>query len=139
MAVPPKALDEAERREAIGALPWIFVTLLGVAAGVTVVFLVMRVLMKTGGSCASGGPYVSTRPCPDVVWLMPVGIVAGAILALVYFLKKPARAPSFASLFWPALFLSLGWNFFEFGLSPPDGTGLAWGFLVYNAPAPLMA
>jgi hypothetical protein len=32
-------------------------------------------------------------------------------------------------LAWPALFLSLGWNFLEFGVQPPGG-GLAWGWLV---------
>jgi Short C-terminal domain len=31
---------------------------------------------------------------------------------------------------WPALFLSLGWNFLEFGLDPPGPGGLEWGWLV---------
>jgi len=130
MAASPKALDETERREAVSALPWVFLSLLGVAAAITLVFLTMRVVMSIGGSCASGGPYVNARPCPSTVWLMPVGIVGGLILAFVYILKKPARAPSFASLFWPALFLSLGWNFLEFGLWPPGGQGLEWGWLI---------
>ena len=45
MAVSPKALDETERREALHALPWVFLALLGVAGGITLVFLVMRVVM----------------------------------------------------------------------------------------------
>lgn len=121
---------EIERRGALRALPWVFVSLFGVAAGLAIVYVVMRALMQIGGSCASGGPYVSTRPCPDVVWLMPVGIVGGAFLGLVYIFAKPARAPSFVSLAWPALFLSLGWNFLDFGLSPPGRQGLEWGWLV---------
>lgn len=130
MATPPPAILDSERREAMRALPWVFLSFCGVAAGLTLTFLVMRAVMAVGGSCASGGPYVSARPCPDVAWLMPVGIVGGVILALVYMLKKPARAPSFTSLLWPALFLSLGWNFLEFGLAPPGGKGLEWGWLV---------
>ena len=32
---------------------------------------------------------------------------------------------------WPALFLSLGWNFLDYGLDPPGGDdGLVWGWLV---------
>ena len=130
MANASESLSEGEKREAIRALPWVFVSLLGVAAGLTIVFLVMRVAMEMGGSCASGGPYVSARPCPDVMWLMPVGIVGGLFFALIYVLKKPARAPSFTSFAWPALFLSLGWNFLEFGLQPPGRTGLDWGWLI---------
>ena len=28
-----------------------------------------------------------------------------------------------AAFAWPALFLSLGWNFFEFGFNPPGDVG----------------
>jgi len=48
------------------ALPWVFVSFCGVVIGLTLTFLVMRALMAIGGSCASGGPYVSARQCPDV-------------------------------------------------------------------------
>jgi hypothetical protein len=128
VAISP--VSEGERRAALRALPWVFVSFLGVVVGLTLTFLVMRAVMAIGGSCASGGPYVSARQCPDVTWLMPVGIVGGLILAGVYVLMKPARAPSFVSLLWPALFLSLGWNFLEFGLAPPGKRGLDWGWLV---------
>jgi hypothetical protein len=129
---------EAERRAALRALPWVFVSFLGTVVGLTLTFLVMRAVMAIGGSCASGGPYVSARQCPDVTWLMPVGIVGGLVLAGVYVLVKPSRAPSFTSLLWPALFLSLGWNFLEFGLRPPGGRGLDWGWLVCAAVFALM-
>ena len=63
---------------------------------------------------------------------MLVGLWGGLIMAAVYawqVIKHGAR-PSLLGLLWPALFLSLGWNFLEFGLNPPGGTGLAWGWLV---------
>jgi hypothetical protein len=34
------------------------------------------------------------------------------------------------ALAWPALFISLGWNFLEFGLWPGDNSGVAWGWLI---------
>ena len=38
------------------------------------------------------------------------------------------RSPLLA---WPALFLSLGWNFLEFGFDPPgEDDGLVWGWIV---------
>ena len=44
-------------------------------ASLTLVYQSMRSVMDIGGSCASGGPYVTARPCPDnVVWAMPLGI-----------------------------------------------------------------
>ncbi|MCC7365406.1 MAG: SHOCT domain-containing protein [Dehalococcoidia bacterium] len=42
------------------------------------------------------------------------------------------HVPSFWPLSWSALFLSLGWNFLEYGLDPPgNGTSAdAWGWLL---------
>lgn len=120
----------SERRAALRALPWVFLSFFCVVVGMTLTYLVMRAVMEIGGSCASGGPYVSARPCPDVAWLLPVGIVGGMVAGLVYITTKPARAPRFTALLWPALFLSLGWNFLEFGLNPPGRPGFDWGWLV---------
>ena len=33
-------------------------------------------------------------------------------------------------LAWPGLFLSLGWNFLEYGFWPPGGGGWEWGWLI---------
>lgn len=33
-----------------------------------------------------------------------------------------------ALLFWPAIFLSLGWNFMEYGFF--SGEGLVWGWII---------
>lgn len=102
-----------------------------VAAGLTILFLGMRSVMAIGGYCASGGPYVIAQKCPDGAWLIPVGIIVGLIAAFGYAMaaaKLPG--PRLWPLLWPALFLSLGWNFLEFGLNPPVGDGVAWGWLI---------
>lgn len=113
----------------------LLLALAGVAAALTVLFLSMRSVMEIGGACASGGPFVPVRPCPKgVPGLMIGGIWAGMILASVYvWLSARHRVPSFGGLLWPALFISLGWNFLEYGLEPPFGDGLAWGWLVCGA------
>jgi hypothetical protein len=112
--------------------PWVFVTLAAVAASLTVVFLGMRAVMEIGGACAEGGPFVPRRPCPKgVPALMVGGIWAGMIFAGLYIWRSVrAGAVSFAGFLWPALFISLGWNFLEFGLNPPGNGGLEWGWLV---------
>ena len=57
------------------------------------------------------------------------GFLGGGVMCLIYALKVVKyRIPSFLAFAWPALFLSLGWNFLEFGLDPPgEEAGLAWG------------
>ncbi len=102
-----------------------------VAAALTILFLGMRSVMAIGGYCASGGPYVIAQKCPDGAWLIPVGIIVGLIAAFGYAMAAAALpGPRLWPLLWPALFLSLGWNFLEFGLNPPIGSGVAWGWLV---------
>jgi len=98
----------------------------------TVVFLGMRAVMAIGGACASGGPFVPIRPCPDGVPILLVGgIWIGLILAFAYTLMVVGTdVPSIAGLFWPGLFLSLGWNFLDYGFDPPGAGGVAWGWLV---------
>jgi hypothetical protein len=111
---------------------WVFVTLAGVSASLTAVYLGMRAVMEIGGTCAEGGPFVPVRPCPEgVPGLMIGGIWAGLIFAGLYVWRAMrAGAISFAGFLWPALFLSLGWNFLEFGLRPPGDQGTAWGWIV---------
>lgn len=110
-----------------------FLGLVIVTTGLTLVFLSMRAVMDIGGSCASGGPYVVARPCPEGVGaLMPLGIIGGLIGLLMYALASAKLPGPRLSLFaWSALFLSLGWNFWEYGLNPPDGSdGLVWGWII---------
>jgi hypothetical protein len=41
-----------------------------------------------------------------------------------------AIGPNLTLLAWPALFLSLGWNFLEYGVDPPGTGGVAVGWLI---------
>jgi hypothetical protein len=111
---------------------WVFVSLALVAAAMTMVFLAMRAVMEIGGFCAEGGPYVIETHCPKGVPLLMIGgIWGGIIFAFIYAWQAiKRRVPSFVWALWPALFLSLGWNFLEYGLNPPFGQGMAVGWLV---------
>jgi hypothetical protein len=110
-----------------------FIGLAIVSAGLTLVFMSMRAVMDIGGTCASGGPYVIAQPCPDsAVALMPLGIVGG-LIGLWMYAAASSRLPGprLTLLAWSALFLSLGWNFWEYGLNPPDGSeGVVWGWII---------
>jgi hypothetical protein len=104
----------------------------------TMLFLSMRAVMEVGGSCASGGPYEIATPCPrGVGWMFPVGIMGGMASALGLALTA-GKGPRLWLLAWPALFLSLGWNFLEYGLNPPGAAGTSPGFLVCAAVFALM-
>jgi hypothetical protein len=116
----PREETAGERlRGAIG----VFVSLAGVTASLTVLWLSMRSVMDIGGSCASGGPYVPRVGCPTGVPMLMVGSIwLGLIFAALYlWMTFRHGAPSVGALFWPALFLSLGFNFLAYGLDPPFG------------------
>ncbi len=50
-----------------------FVSLAGVSAGLTWMFLGMRSVMQIGGSCGSGGPYEIATPCPEGIPIIMIG------------------------------------------------------------------
>jgi hypothetical protein len=112
--------------------------LLGVILGtvsLTLVFLGMRAVMEVGGACADGGPYVSAQPCPDGAPLAMTGGVIGLFAAAGLIVWFGGRlGPGYVALVflgWPALFMSLGVNFLQYGLDPPfDEPGPEWGFLI---------
>ena len=110
----------------------VFISLAGTVCGLTLLFLGMRGVMEIGGSCGSGGPYVYRQACPTGVPLALIGgIWGGVIMCGLYAWQTLTRGiPSLIGLAWSALFLSLGWNFAEFGVHPPGGAGLEWGWLV---------
>lgn len=97
----------------------------GLAFVLTLLWLSMRAVMGIGGACASGGPYVPAVECPDAVTILtPVSIFGIFIFGgLAFWGAAALEGPwvAFIGLVWPALFLSLGWNFLEFGLAPPGG------------------
>lgn len=109
--------------------------LLGIAGltfCITLLWLGMRAVMDLGGYCASGGPYVISVQCPDaVIATTPLSILGGFLAAGLILWGGAGLGGSWAGLVflaWPALFLSLGWNFLEYGFFPPDG-GLVWSWL----------
>ncbi len=117
------------------AIAWLLVSAAGLAACITLLFLGMRAVMDIGGACASGGPYVSVRPCPDgIAALMTVGTLGLFVFGGLGIWAGGRVGGGWAALpflAWPALFLSLGWNFLEYGIRPPGdepGPSIGWLF-----------
>ena len=111
----------------------LFVGVAGSVACLTLLFRSMRALMASGmSSCASGGPYEIANPCPKgVAWLTPASIWGGLISVFVASIAaSKLERPSIAWLAWPALFLSLGANFWQYGLDPVGVPGPLWGWIV---------
>ena len=106
----------------------------GLAASLTLLFLSMRAVMDVGGFCAEGGPYEIQTHCPEgTALLLPLSIFAGLGSAALVGWKGSQIGGAFGALVglaWPALFISLGWNFLEYGLWPPGGDGIVWGWLI---------
>lgn len=127
LAAPARTFEQTLR-----ATISVFLTLGGVSCGLTLLYLGMRAVMDIGGACASGGPYVPRVECPEgVPLLMMAGIWGGLIFVGLYLWSTSKHhVPTLVGLAWPALFLSLGWNFFDYGIDPPVGEGLVWGWLV---------
>jgi hypothetical protein len=107
-----------------------------VSAAITVLFLSMRAVMRIGGTCASGGPYTIASRCPRGIPLLMIGSIWGglAFVGVTIYQSAKAGVPNLAPLAWPALFLALGYNFFQYGLHPPgDTTGVVWSWLICGA------
>lgn len=88
----------------------------GYAAALTLLFRGMHdTLVKTGGFCASGGPYVIAHPCPSgatrMIMIGFFGIfVFGAIFAAATAWLDGSVLVA-GALMWSALFGALGFNF----------------------------
>ena len=97
------------------------------------VYLSMRAVMDVGGFCAEGGPFEIETHCPQGVPGVMVGSLWGGIILAGVYAWQVVRhnVPNFVGLLWPALFLSLGWNFLDYAFDPP-GTqgGVVWGWLI---------
>ena len=107
----------------------------GLSWAITSVWLGMRAVMALGGTCASGGPYEIGVECPDSVSVImflafPIGFVsAGLIVWRGIDMGGPWAG--LVGLAWPAIFLSLGFNFLQFAFAPPDGGHqVVWGWLI---------
>jgi hypothetical protein len=105
----------------------------GLAFSIALMFIEMRAVLDVGGSCADGGPYVSAQPCPEGTWLMFLAIFGGFGWGALAFWAGSSIGGRFGSvpfLAWPALFCTLGFNFLQYGVSPPGGGGIELGFLI---------
>jgi hypothetical protein len=112
---------------------WIILFICELCFGIAIIWLYlgMRGIMRLGGFVASGGPYHIAHQAPDWVWMVFVSVFLGIIAVFVsFFATKRIGGPNLMFLAWSALFLSLGWNFMEFGFNPPMGDGLAWGWII---------
>jgi hypothetical protein len=116
----------------LGATLWIFITLAGVSCALTLLFLSMRAVMDVGGQCAEGGPFVIRQHCPKGSTAMLLGGIWGGLLLVgLYGWHAVTRGiPSLLGLVWPALFLSLGFNFLQYAFDPPGGGGLVVGWFI---------
>jgi hypothetical protein len=98
------------------------------------IYLGMREILKLGGFVASGGPYVIAHQAPGWIWLFPVCIILMVMsILLAVFTGALSGGSSIMVLSWSALFISLGWNFLEFGFGIGMGGGVAWGWVVCAA------
>ena len=120
----PKAPTRLARRSVL-----LLIGAAGFTASLCALFLSMRAVMEIGGVCASGNsPYAIAHPCPSGV----PGLMTGSIFLGMFFLGMYALSAfkfNLTLLAWPALFLSLGWNFFDYGINPPGDGGAAFGWI----------
>ena len=112
-------------------------TIFGAAFCISLLYQAMRPIMRLGGMVASGGPYAIEHPAPGWVWVMPLAVISGMICFFLNLFSSSEEGVNLMPLAWPALFLSLGWNFLEFAFAPPGG-GFAWGWLVCGVVFALM-
>jgi hypothetical protein len=124
-----KSDNKPERHEVVSSslALRLFLLPLGFAFFLTCLFLAMRGIMDLGGMVASGGPYEIAHQAPGYVWIFPVAIISCTIIALASFTRRfsPSGLNLVGLLFWPAIFLSLGWNFLEYGFFK-DGLQPGW-------------
>lgn len=118
----------------------VFLAVGGASASLTVLFLAMRSVMNIGGSCASGGAFQIAQPCPGhVAALMPAAIWGGLIFAGLYvFFTLHYNVPSLVSLAWPALFISLGYNFLDYAIHGQSGLFIVGVVFVLMGGVPLL-
>ena len=131
MTTAPTARPGSDTRRLVRRSILMFIGMAGVSGALTVLWFSMRAVMEIGGSSASGNvPYQISRPCPSGV----PGLMVGSIflgLAFLALYTVTAVGPNLTLFAWPALFISLGWNFMDFGVNPPNGSsGPVWGWVI---------
>ncbi len=104
---------------------------LGISACLTIVVLGGAQIMNVGGFVASGGPYQIAHPVPSGFWIQPVafcGLFAFSIAHTVFAWR--IGAPRLVYAMWCVLWTAVGAMTLWYGLHPPQGNGLAWGWLI---------
>lgn len=105
----------------------------GLSACLAAIFIATRAVLDVGGFCAEGGPFVIAQRCPPGTPLLVVGGIFGIFLfgGLTAWGSTGLGRPyeGLIWLAWPALFLSLAWNFLEAAVTWPGG-GIGWGALI---------
>jgi hypothetical protein len=92
-------------------------------------------VVTSGGSCATGGPFVVANPCPEgVVEIMTASVFGGLISIVVSVLFGQGFGASLTDLAWPILFGSLGAGFITAGGSVGYGVG---GMFIVMALVPI--
>ena len=118
----------------------IIIGVTGFIFSLTCIYLAMRGIMKLGGFVATGGPYHIAHHAPNWFWLFPVSF-AGGIIFMVFNQVNARRIGGLNLMIWlfPAVFISLGYNFFDFALNPPGPPqGIVWGWLICGITFALM-
>jgi hypothetical protein len=114
-------------RRLIGSL----VGIAGIAFSLTLLYRGMRSVQSIGGFCASGGPYQIAHQCPKGLGaVLPLSIFGGLAFLALFAISAGETGRSLLLFAWSAMFLSLGWNFVDYGLHlTTSGHGINGGFL----------
>ncbi len=100
----------------------------------TTLFLGMRAIMGVGGYCAEGGPGVIATHCPgSTSVLLPASIFIGLAAVGLNLYVALGLGASLALLAWPILFIGLGLNFLQAGLTTDslEGSGIFLGIMFF--------
>jgi len=124
--------DNLSRSKLLWRIVLVFIGIFGFTFCLTSLYLAMRGVMNLGGFVAYGGPYHIAHKAPNWVWVFPVSILSGLIfIFLNQFNARRVGGLNLLTLLWPAVFLSLGENFLEFGLTPPgQQPAVTWPWLI---------
>jgi hypothetical protein len=123
-------LDNTSSGKFFWRLFFVFIGIFGFTLCLTSLYLAMRGVMNIGGFVAYGGPYHIAHQAPNWVWIFPASILCGVLfIFLNQFNARHIGGLNLLVLLFPAVFLSLGENFLEFGFKPPGqepGVAIAW-------------
>ena len=115
----------------------------GFAAALTLLFRGMHdVIVKTGGFCGSGGPYVIAHPCPaGATTTIVIGFIGVFVFGAVFASATAWLDGSVlvaGTLMWTALFGALGYNFLSLK-SGSKASGVVFELLAIGGLVPAVA